>query len=177
MTGTASKKPGALLVLILVQAFCAAFFLWNVMQEAGPLEVLALRDCHVAAEAVSALCLLAAVLFETHYLMTLLRRKAHLERQLSLAAGAFHEVILDHFERWNLTPAEQDVASFTIKGLSIAEIAALRGTAEGTVKSHLNGIYRKAGVAGRGALLSLLIDGLFQLPEGTTALIPHQKHA
>ncbi len=50
------------------------------MQEAGPLGVLALRDFHVVAEAVSALCLLAAVLFETRYLMALLRRKAHLER-------------------------------------------------------------------------------------------------
>lgn len=170
-------KSGALIVLIVVQALCAAFFLWDVLHEAGPLGVLALRDFHVMAETVSALCLIAAVLFETRYLMALLRRKAHLERQVSLAAGAFHDIILDHFERWTLTPAEQDVASFTIKGMSIAEIAALRGTAEGTVKSHLNGIYRKAGVGGRGALLSLLIDDLLQLPVGTATLIPLQERA
>ncbi len=177
MTAAPSKKPGALIVLIVVQVFCAAFFLWDVLQEAGPLGLLALRDFHVVAEAISALCLLAAVLFETRYLMALLRRKAHLERQISLAAGAFHDIILDHFDGWGLTPAEQDVASFTIKGMSIAEIAALRGTAEGTVKSHLNGIYRKAGVAGRGALLSLLIDDLLQLPDGTATLIPLQERA
>ena len=177
MTAAPSKKPGALIVLIVVQAFCAAFFLWDVLQEAGPLGVLALRDFHVVAEAISALCLLAAVVFETRYLMALLRRKAHLERQVSLAAGAFHDIILDHFDRWSLTPAEQDVASFTIKGMSIAEIAALRGTAVGTVKSHLNGIYRRAGVAGRGALLSLLIGDLFQLPDGTATLIPLQERA
>lgn len=172
-----SQKPGALVALIVVQALCATFFLWDVMHEAGPLGILALHDFHVVAEGVSAFCLLAAVLFETRYLMALLRRKAHLERQVSLAAGAFHDIIQDHFERWSLTPAEQDVVSFTIKGMSIAEIAALRGTAEGTVKSHLNGIYRKAGVAGRGALLSLLIDDLYPLTDGSAPLIPLQERA
>lgn len=128
-----SKKLGALVALILVQALFAAFFLWDLLQEAGPLGILALRDFHVVAEAVSALCLLAAVLFETRYLMALLRRKAHLERQVPLAAGAFHDIIQDHFARWGLTPAEQDVTRFTIKGMPITEIAALRGSAEGTV--------------------------------------------
>jgi len=56
------------------------------------------------------------------------------------------------------------VATFTIKGMSISEIASLRGSAEGTIKSHLSGIYRKAGVSGRGALLSLLIDDLIETP-------------
>ena len=134
-----SKKPGALVALILVQALCAAFFLWDVLQGVGPLGILALRDFHVVAEAVSALCLLAAVLFETRYLMALLRRKAHLEHQVSLAAGAFHDIIQDHFARWGLTPAEQDVTGFTIKGMSIAEIAALRGSAEGTVNPTSTG--------------------------------------
>ena len=63
-----------------------------------------------------------------------------------------------------LTPAERDVAGFTIKGYSIAEIAQLRGSAEGTVKTHLNAIYRKAGVTGRGQLVSLLVEDLFRAP-------------
>ena len=46
------------------------------------------------------------------------------------------------------------MAWFTIKGLSIAEIARLRGTSEGTVKAHSNAIYRKAGVSGRDAARS-----------------------
>lgn len=50
------------------------------------------------------------------------------------------------------------MANFTIKGCSIAHVAALRGSAEGTVKTHLNAIYRKAGVGGRGQLVNLLIE-------------------
>ena len=40
----------------------------------------------------------------------------------------------------------------------------MRGSAEGTVKAHLNAIYRKAGVQGRGALLSMLVKDLMQEP-------------
>ena len=65
-----------------------------------------------------------------------------------------------HYLQWGLTPSEADVATFTIKGCSIAEIARLRGSAEGTVKTHLNAIYRKSGLSGRGQLASLLIEDL-----------------
>ncbi|HLS58150.1 MAG TPA: helix-turn-helix transcriptional regulator, partial [Paracoccaceae bacterium] len=59
-----------------------------------------------------------------------------------------------------LTPSERDVAWFTLKGLSIAEIARMRQTSEGTVKAQSNAIYRKAGVSGRAQLLSLFIEDL-----------------
>ena len=52
------------------------------------------------------------------------------------------------------------MALFTIKGLSIQEIAALRNTSEGTVKAQSNAIYRKSGVSGRAQLLSLFLDTL-----------------
>jgi len=110
--------------------------------------------------------LCAAIVFETRYLMSLLRRKAHLEQSASIANAAIHDVIEAHFEMWKLTPAEQDVANFLVKGLSIAEIAAIRGNAEGTVKSHLNAIYRKSETKGRGELLSSIIDSLMSEPQG-----------
>jgi DNA-binding NarL/FixJ family response regulator len=52
----------------------------------------------------------------------------------------------------------------SIKGLSIADIAAARSTREGTVKAQLNAIYGKAGVAGRHQLLGLFIDELVDGP-------------
>lgn len=69
-------------------------------------------------------------------------------------------MIEDHFHTWGLTRSELDIAWFTVKGFSMAEVARLRGSAEGTVKSHLNAIYRKAGVTSRDELLSLLIEDL-----------------
>lgn len=92
-------------------------------------------------------------------------RKALIEarqarQHLARAQSAFSDLMSDRFGDWGLTPAERDVALFAIKGLSTAEIAALRGTSEGTVKAQSNAIYRKAGVSSRSQLLSLFIEDL-----------------
>lgn len=164
MTKAAHTDIPILIGLIAVQSLCAAFFLWDVVTDIGPDGLRAFGNLHIGIETMAALALIAGIAVETRFLMQLLRRKAHLEDQVSIAAGAFHDVVLDHFDRWGLTPAEADVAMFTLKGCSIAETAQLRGAAEGTVKTQLSAVYRKAGVAGRGALLGLLIDDLIGAP-------------
>jgi len=160
MTTDRRDKIPWLIGLIAVQSLCAAFFLWDVLEDMGPRGLRALSNLHIATETLAALALVAGIVFETRYLMRLLRRTAHLEEQVSIASGAFHEIILAHFDHWRLSPAESDVAMFAIKGFSIAETARLRGSAEGTVKAQLNAVYRKSGVSGRGALLGLLVDDL-----------------
>lgn len=164
MNPLARDHPATLAALIAVQSICAAFFLWDVANDLGPEGMRALANLHLAIEAGAALALLSAIVFEVRYLMALLRRKAHLEEQVSIATGAFHDIILAYFDRWALTPAESDVAMFAIKGFSITETAELRGSATGTVKAQLNAVYRKAGVSGRGALLGLLVDELLAGP-------------
>ncbi|MFA8384040.1 MAG: helix-turn-helix transcriptional regulator [Pelagibaca sp.] len=160
-----TTKPVSLLILIVAQSLCAAFFLWDVVVDGFDLGLTAFVSSHFVIEALAVLALIAGVVFETRYLFALLRRKAHLEEQLGLAAGAFHDIVESRFDTWALTPSERDVALFTLKGFGIAEIADLRGSAEGTVKAHLNGIYRKAGVTGRGAFLSLFIEDLMSIPQ------------
>ncbi|MAM60378.1 helix-turn-helix transcriptional regulator [Maritimibacter sp. UBA3975] len=93
--------------------------------------------------------------------MTRVRRNHRLaEDKLREATTAFLDLVSQRFDAWALTPAERDVALFSIKGMTTAEIAALRGTSEGTVKAQSNAIYRKAGVSGRAQLLSDLIEAL-----------------
>ncbi|PRY75570.1 helix-turn-helix transcriptional regulator [Marivita geojedonensis] len=159
-----SAQPVSLLVLIVAQSLCAAFFLWDVAADGLSLGLLAFATSHFVIELLAVLALIAGVVFETRFLMDLLRRKAHLEEQLGLAAGAFHDIVEARFDGWSLTPSERDVAHFTLKGFGIAEIAELRGSAEGTVKAHLNAIYRKAGVTGRGAFVGLFIEDLMSTP-------------
>ena len=91
-----------------------------------------------------------------------IRKAKETERKLKDASNAFMTVMAEHFDQWGLTPAERDVALFSLKGLTVNEIADLRGTSSGTVKSQTNAIYRKAGVSGRPQLLSLFIDDLIQ---------------
>lgn len=151
------------LALILFQVLCALVFVGDVATDLSA-QPAGWSDLPLIPELAATAGLLLGLAFETRYLLGLLRRQARLERQMSVAAGALQEVIDAWFRDWRLTPAEQDVAAFTIKGYTIAEIASFRGSAEATVKTHLNAIYRKAGVGGRGQLTALLIEDLLRGP-------------
>jgi DNA-binding NarL/FixJ family response regulator len=108
--------------------------------------------------------LILGILFEVRVLRDMLRQQQRMSKSLSVAAGALSDIMEEHFREWKLTSAEQDVATFTIKGFSIAEVAKLRGSAEGTIKTHLNSIYRKVGVPGRAQLVNVLVEDLLNAP-------------
>ncbi|WP_212524802.1 LuxR C-terminal-related transcriptional regulator [Actibacterium sp. MT2.3-13A] len=153
----------------LVQALCAVFFVSDIF-----LTVVGARSTPLSwqtrelLEIGAALGLILGLVLGAMALRRTMQRSARAHEQLRLARGAFLDVIEERFTAWALTPAERDVALFSIKGLSTAEIAALRNTSEGTVKAQTNAIYRKAGVSGRPQLLSLFIDDLMDdaLPPG-----------
>jgi DNA-binding CsgD family transcriptional regulator len=68
---------------------------------------------------------------------------------------------IDHqFDRWELSPAEREVALLLLKGLSTREIAELRATREPTVRQQAQGIYRKAGLLGRAELAAFFLEDL-----------------
>ncbi|WP_343078906.1 helix-turn-helix transcriptional regulator [Ostreiculturibacter nitratireducens] len=164
-TGKSTRTQGAALVaLMAVQSFCWIFFLADVSHDVLDAGIGVFRDWHLLLEIAANLGLFVGIVFEAQYLKFLLRRQAEAERSLSAASGALHELMESYFAEWHLTPAEAEVATFTMKGFSIAEIAEFRGSAEGTVKTHLNAIYRKAGVPGRAQLVNLLIEELMRGP-------------
>lgn len=86
----------------------------------------------------------------------------YLTEQLDAAKGAFQSGIDEYFEEWGLSEAEKDIALLTIKGMTISEIAEIRQTKQSTIKTQSSAIYRKAGVASRSQLVSLLIEELLK---------------
>lgn len=95
------------------------------------------------------------------------------------------EVLRGHldwqFEDWGLTASERDVAILSLKGLSIREVAEFRTCSEGTVKAHLNAIFRKAKVGSRTELLATCLESFVELgattPTDLSAKVPPQRHA
>jgi DNA-binding CsgD family transcriptional regulator len=156
-----TRLPALIVVLIAAQIVCASVFLVDVLQDSAALPAL---DWSLLPEALASLALLVGIGLQTAYLVQLLRRKASLEHSVQLASSALQEVIEDHFRIWNLTASERDVAGFMIKGLNNSEIAQLRGSAEGTIKAHLNAVYRKAGARNRAEVLSNIMDSLIGKP-------------
>ncbi|WP_236019463.1 helix-turn-helix transcriptional regulator [Fuscibacter oryzae] len=162
--------PALLIALILFQTVCTLFFVADVSTDMKDLGLSSFLDPHILPELGATAGLVLGIVFEIAVLMRMLRKQAQLQQAMGVAAGALAEVMEGYFGRWGLTPSEADVAGFTVKGYAIAEIAGFRGSSEATVKTHLNAIYRKAGVAGRAQLVSLLVEDLFRAPLVETGL-------
>lgn len=153
--------PALIMGLIAAQVICAVVFLMDVLTDMSEVSGL---DWQLLPEALASLALFVGIAFEALYLVHLLKRKASLERSVGMASSALQSVIESHFDEWKLTASERDVAALMVKGLSISEIASVRGSAEGTVKAHLNAIYRKANARNRAEVLSHIMDTLIDKP-------------
>lgn len=147
--------------LILLLGLCAAFFIADAVADL----TMGVSDgqlVHHLVELAAAAGLIVGMVLLAREVRDMRRREARLAAGLRVAAGAFHDLIEAQFDAWSLTPAEADVALLAIKGLGLAEIAAARGTREGTVKAQLASVYAKAGVGGRLQLMSLFVDLLME---------------
>ncbi len=153
-----------ILAILIIQIVCAALFVINILSTITGFAQFSWM-VHELIELGAAFGLLLGVFLGALTLRRTLQRNKDVERQLRAASGAFMDLLDERFSDWRLTPAERDVALFSIKGMSTSEIAGLRGVSEGTVKAQTNAIYRKSSVTGRSQLLSLFIDELVELPD------------
>ena len=158
------SRNWSVIAIVVVQLICAIFFVSQIL--ASVLGIAPFNwQIHELIELGAALGLLLGVALGWITLRRTMARNVAVEDQLRLASGAFMDVLEERYSRWDLTPAERDVALFAIKGMSTQEIARLRDVSEGTVKAQTNAIYRKSGVTGRTQLLSLFIDDLIAAAE------------
>ncbi len=158
--GRAKGWATGLAIVLIVQVFCAVFFVADV---AVDFHLVGL-DLHHAFEAVVAIALIAGVVFGGLEMRRTLERMRRAEAALSMASGEFGQMIDAYFEGWGLTPAERAVALLALKGFEVSEIAGLRGAAGGTVRAQLARVYAKAGVANRTQLVCLFIEDLLDRP-------------
>ncbi len=78
-------------------------------------------------------------------------------RELLEGLGA---AIERQFHRWELSPAEAEIGTLLLKGLSHKEIAGIRRTSERTVRQQAQSLYLKAGLAGRSELSAFFLEDL-----------------
>lgn len=74
------------------------------------------------------------------------------------------EAIDRQFDRWGLTAAEREVGLLLLKGLSLREVAEVRGTSERTAREQSRSVYRKAGLSGRAELSAFFLEDLLLPP-------------
>lgn len=149
-------RATAMTIVVALQALAAAFFLADLAGDlaSGP------ADGHLIVEGIAAFALIVAVVVGAIHIRHLIAAARSDEAAVAVARGALAQLVQLRFAQWHLTPAEADVALFALKGCDVAEIAALRGAAAGTVRAQLARIYAKAGVTSHTALLALFVDEL-----------------
>ena len=162
LLGQALLKHAPLLAILALQTVCCLYLVGDMALSILGIyyEPLSWRYQEYL-EIGAAFGLIAGIGLGARMLFVSISRSRRAEEKLHRAKGAFMDVMEQRFARWGLSPAERDVALFAIKGCSVAEIAGMRGTSEGTVKAQTAAVYRKAGVANRHQLLSLFIEDLF----------------
>lgn len=160
------RKATGISILVALQALACAFFLADLV---GDLVADGI-GLHLAIEGMAAVALLIAVVLGSLQVRSLIAAARRDEAAVAVAQGAMSDLITLRFAEWKLTAAEADVALFALKGCDIAAIAALRGSAAGTVRAQLARVYAKAGVDSQSGLIALFLEELIALPErGPTA--------
>lgn len=89
------------------------------------------------------------------------------QREAQEALQGLGEAIDRQFDRWELTPAEREVALLILKGFSHKEIAEIREVSDRTVRQQAHTVYEKADIAGRAELSAFFLEDLL-LPEQTS---------
>lgn len=150
------RQTAALSVFLLVQTMGTVFYVGDVIGDlrADPI------SGHFIFEAVVTAALVLGILFGAFSLRRTIELLRAQDQALQVARGALSDVIDRQFSAWALTPAERDVAFLALKGLDVAEIAELRGAAQGTVRAQLTRIYSKAGVSGRAQFAAFFVEDL-----------------
>ena len=84
----------------------------------------------------------------------------HWLNEVKQLANGLSDAIDRQFGAWNLSVSEKDIGLLLLKGLSLKEVADVRGTSERTVRQQAQEIYRKSGVAGRAEFAAFFLEDL-----------------
>lgn len=156
------RKATAISILVALQSLACAFFIADLLGDIAADGI----GVHLVIEGLAAAALLVAVVLGALQVRSLIAAARRDETAVAVAQGALADLISLRFAEWQLTPAEADVALFALKGCDIADIAALRSSAAGTVRAQLARVYAKAGVDSQSGLIALFLEELIALPNG-----------
>jgi DNA-binding CsgD family transcriptional regulator len=149
-----------LIASFVIIAVCEVFFLMDIYADFFRIDIDTTWFDHDQIEFVAVVTLAFSLGVIGLQIIRLLKRHRQAEEVVETASGELYHVIQKHFVGWGLSPSEKEVAFLLIKGMSTQEIADLRATKIGTVKSQTSSIYQKANLKGRSELVAFFVEDL-----------------
>ncbi len=150
----------SLIISFVIIAICETFFVLDVVADIFYIDISTSWFDHSLIELITTVTLAPALIVIGLRIRRLLREHREAQNSVRVASGELLAVIYARFEEWQLSPSENDIALLLIKGFSAQEIADLRSTRVGTVKSQSSTVYQKAGVRGRHELVAFFVEDL-----------------
>ena len=126
---------------------------------------------HLLFEMLAFTALILSLRFAYEYQKLIEIRAASAETTVTAYQRGADALLYGKFAEVSLTSAEQEVILFILKGLSPSEIAEVRGTAVGTVKTQTTSIFRKLHVKSRVELMSVLLHEVLDIDQLTHSTI------
>jgi len=126
---------------------------------------------HLLFEILAFTALILSLRFAYEYKRLIEFRAANAETTVTAYQRGADALLYGKFAEVSLTNAEQEVVLFMLKGLSPSEIAEVRGTAVGTVKTQTTSIFRKLNVKSRVELMSVLLHEVLDIDHLTHSTI------
>ncbi len=150
----------SLIFSFVVIAVCEMFFLIDIYADFFRIDIDTTWIEHDKIELFSTLTLALALIVIGMQIIRLLKEHRQARDSVDVASGELLSVIRRRFIDWKLSTSEQEVALLLIKGMTTQEIADIRKTKLGTVKSQSSSIYQKADVRGRNELVAFFVEDL-----------------
>lgn len=144
----------------IILCVCEVLLVIDVLAEFSGLDFSFYHDIHAVTETIAVLALGVTLIVIAYDLRRLLRENESYRDVVGVASGEFVRILNSKFKEWQLSASESEVAMLLIKGLSIQEIADIRQTKPGTIKSQASMLYKKAGVKGRNELVAYFVEDL-----------------
>ena len=102
-------------------------------------------DSHLWLEFVFFILILMRLIYEIRTFSKLTEELSEEKTRTANLSGQLNEYISSHFEQWDLSKSEKEIAWLMLKGYSFKEIAVLRQVKEKTVRQQASTIYTKSG--------------------------------
>lgn len=117
-------------------------------------------DFHLLMEAMTFAAVTAVLVAEWRRNKRLSINLAAASEHSQRLSGQFSEYVRAAFAGWSFSRSESEVGWLLLKGFTFAEIAAMRGVQEKTVRQQATAIYAKSGCKNRNEFLANFIQDL-----------------